>query len=186
MSDWQYDMRHHRSIPQPPDLAWQALQQTRLADVPFAGFLLAIRDLPARLTGRPRMSDDVTLLGMADAEGFSIVTTEPPRLLEVASVGRYWQPTAPPGPEMADRDELLAFAEPGWAKVLMYFEFTPEGTGTRMTTGTRIATTDRAARRKFAAYWTVIRPFSGLIRIGMLSAIANRARALDSREKLPG
>lgn len=88
------------------------------------------------------------------------------------------QQLAEPGQQPADRAALEDFDEPGWAKVLMYFTFEPEGDGTRVSTGTMVAATDAAARRKFAAYWLLIRPFSGLIRRGMLAAIASRAETL--------
>jgi hypothetical protein len=42
---------------------------------------------------------------------------------------------------------------------------------TVLTTETRVACGDPASRAKFRAYWTVVRPFSGLIRILMLRAV---------------
>jgi hypothetical protein len=46
-----------------------------------------------------------------------------------------------------------------------------------LTTETRVHVADRAARRKFAFYWRVVRPFSGLIRILWLRAAKRRAEA---------
>ena len=51
----------------------------------------------------------------------------------------------------------------------------PEGRGSRMETETRIFLTDVAARRRFAAYWLVVRPFSGLLRRSWLQAARRRA-----------
>jgi hypothetical protein len=39
----------------------------------------------------------------------------------------------------------------------------------------RIAATDVRARRRFAAYWVVVRPGSGLIRLLWLRAVKKRA-----------
>jgi hypothetical protein len=53
-------------------------------------------------------------------------------------------------------------------------EAQPPGT-TRLTTETRVACADAASRRRFRLYWLVVRPFSGLIRTAMLSAVAREA-----------
>ena len=55
----------------------------------------------------------------------------------------------------------------------------PDGDGSRLETETRVFLTDRASRRRFAAYWLVIRPFSGLVRRRWLQAARRRAEADD-------
>jgi len=55
-----------------------------------------------------------------------------------------------------------------------------EATGERTTilsTETRVTCGDAASRRKFLLYWSVIRPFSGLIRILLLRALRDAAEA---------
>jgi hypothetical protein len=47
----------------------------------------------------------------------------------------------------------------------------------RISTETRVHVADRAARRKFARYWRVVRPFSGLTRILFLREVRRRAEA---------
>jgi hypothetical protein len=47
----------------------------------------------------------------------------------------------------------------------------------RLSTETRVHVADPAARRKFARYWHVIRPFSGLTRILFLREVRRRAEA---------
>jgi hypothetical protein len=46
---------------------------------------------------------------------------------------------------------------------------------TRLVTETRVACVDAASRRWFRLYWLVVRPFSGVIRKAMLSAVAREA-----------
>ena len=48
-------------------------------------------------------------------------------------------------------------------------------TRTRLTTETRVFTTDAMIRRRFAAYWRVIYPGSSIIRMMWLRAIKRRA-----------
>ena len=66
---------------------------------------------------------------------------------------------------------LRGFAEPGWAVVAVDFR-AEEG---RLVTETRVRCTDAAARRRFRAYWLVVRPFSGLVRRSWLAAAKRRA-----------
>jgi hypothetical protein len=47
--------------------------------------------------------------------------------------------------------------------------------GARLTTETRVAAVDDAARRSFRVYWLVVGPFSAVIRKRWLAAIAKRA-----------
>ena len=49
--------------------------------------------------------------------------------------------------------------------------------GDRLSTETRVHVEDLVARRKFARYWRVIRPFSGLTRILFLREVRRRAEA---------
>jgi membrane protein implicated in regulation of membrane protease activity len=46
-----------------------------------------------------------------------------------------------------------------------------------LTTETRIHVSDPVSRRRFARYWRVVRPFSGLIRVLVLRAAKRRAEA---------
>ena len=46
----------------------------------------------------------------------------------------------------------------------MNFKAAPAQDGALLTTETRMLATDEASRRRFARYWRLIRPASGLIR----------------------
>jgi hypothetical protein len=46
-----------------------------------------------------------------------------------------------------------------------------------LSTETRVHIEDPGSRRKFARYWRVVRPFSGLIRVSILRAAKRRAEA---------
>ena len=75
-----------------------------------------------------------------------------------------------------DREAVGAARRPraGGARLAkMAFNFRLDGS--TLSTETRVLLTDAASRRKFRAYWTLIRPFSGLIRRVWLRAIAHRA-----------
>jgi len=103
---------------------------------------------------------------------FSVLADVPGRELVVGAVGRPWQLRGGGRPDA----DFRAFDEPGYAKMAMDFRLD----GGLLTTETRVLLTDAAARRRFRAYWLVIRPFSGLIRRVWLRAIKRRAERLDA------
>jgi len=73
-------------------------------------------------------------------------------------------------------DGFAPFDRPGYAKVVWDFRLTPQADGTtRLSTETRIRCLDAESRRRFRRYWRVIQPFSGLIRLALLRAVAREA-----------
>ena len=72
----------------------------------------------------------------------------------------------------AARLDLLDLAE---VARLGGIEIVAEGAGSRLSTETRVVTTDAATRRTFARYWLVVRTGSGLIRREMLRELKRRA-----------
>lgn len=86
-------------------------------------------------------------------------------------IGRPWSPSG--GTRSAE--DFTHFAEPGYAKMAIDLRAVADGDGARLETETRVYLTDAASRRRFAAYWLAIRPFSGLIRRLWLRAAKRRA-----------
>lgn len=80
---------------------------------------------------------------------------------------------------MGSLEELLTFGEPGWVAYLTDFHLQPREAGVQLTTETRVRVTDQRARRRFAIYWAIIRPASGLIRRDMLATVALRAEGMN-------
>jgi hypothetical protein len=144
--------------------------------------LYAARTLPAfparmRETWR-RFRDELfrqrfTLDGML-SEGFTLLEERSGEGLVLGTVGRFWR----------DRGELWATsparfrlpAPSGAAKAAWSFEVCERRNGeTELRTETRVLCADVATRRRFSAYWMLIRPFSGLIRREMLAAVRSAA-----------
>jgi hypothetical protein len=70
-------------------------------------------------------------------------------------------------------EEFRAFGEADACKAVLDFRTS----GSLLSTETRVHVSGPAARRKFARYWLVVRPFSGLTRILILRAVKRRAEA---------
>ena len=129
-------------------------------------------------------SPDEPILDVALRTGFWALAEDPGREVVVGTL--VMRPTGSGLPFRADEpfaaglsaEQFAALSEPGYAKGALNFRLVPEPGGrVRVTTETRVVTTDAATRRRFAAYWRVIYPGSALIRRMWLQAIRRRAEA---------
>jgi len=159
---WDFRERHAVRVAASPERVFAAVRAVTAAEMPVARALMRARGMRAAAQ-RPVLAEAM--------RAFTVLADVPGRELVIGAVGRPWQLR---GGQRPDAD-FRAFDEPGYAKMAMDFRFD----GTRLTTETRVLLTDAAARRRFRAYWLLIRPFSGLIRRAWLRAIKRRAERLD-------
>lgn len=153
-----------------------ALEALRPSDLPLTRALVAVRGLPALLTGTRRPKDERTLVEGLAAGGFARLVDTPGEVV-FAIVGRFWRPDGGRREPVADAAEFTAFAEPGWAKAVMSFELRPHARGTELGTETRVRLTSTKARLAFRAYWFVVGTGSALIRREILTAVGRRLAA---------
>ncbi len=166
MPVYHFHERHSRWIDASPAQVWQALTTLTLDQLTLTRPLVAIRHLGAR-TATPAKP---------------LLTHGPVQMLEIASptyavggaIARPWQ-HRPERRDIASLAEFTSFDQPGWTKYLSDFHLEPSNDGVRLTTETRGYSTDDWARRRFALYWALIRPASGLIRRDMLATVARLA-----------
>lgn len=159
---------HHGVIDAPVERVWAALRQLRWVDLRLGRVLLLVRGLGGRLDQPwwatfaalgPRIEDEPTEMGFA-------------------IVGRPWS-LRPQSHVLGDLDAVHAFTRPGWLKYGMTWRLTalPDGR-TLVETITLCQPTDAAARRRFRAYWLLIRPGSALIRREMIAALVSSVESL--------
>jgi hypothetical protein len=166
----------------PADSVYAALRSTDFGTSLLLRLLFALRGLPARLVNRssaPKLSGCITLDNLI-AAGFGIVAEDAGRELVLGVGGRFWRP-APDAQPITRADELarpgVGYAHAGWN-----FTVRALGDGTALlSTETRIVTGDPASRRRFRAYWLLVRPFSGIVRRVMLRAIRREAESSTGR-----
>jgi hypothetical protein len=148
---WHFVERHEIRILATPSRIYEAILQVTPAEIAFFQTLTAVRRLGCRgdesILNAP---DDEPILSVATRTGFRVLAGEPPRELVF-------------GMDVAPQ----TFA-------VMNFLVHDDGL---VTTETRVAARTDAARRKFAVYWRLIRPGSGIIRRSWLLAIKRRAEA---------
>lgn len=156
---------HRRKTAASPAALWESIHDLPASELPAMRVLMGMRTL-GRRTGK----GDLTVLEGFRRMGFRKVAEEPGRELVVAGIGRFWTPSGGLR-KVAGKEQFLHFEEPGYAKVAFDFRLA-DG---EISTETRIAATDAAARRRFGLYWLLIRPGSGLIRREWLGALDRRA-----------
>jgi hypothetical protein len=110
------------------------------------------------------------------ASGFTVIGERPGEELVLGTVGRFWRARGELCPISPAR--FREPAPPGTAKAAWNFAVGRRSDGgTELRTETRVLCADVATRRRFRAYWTLIKPFSGLIRLEMLAAVRSAAES---------
>jgi hypothetical protein len=173
LPEWEFDERHETLVAARPDRVDRAMREVSLFDIPVARGLWALRSLGRGGRGprRPFIAQ------MGREAGVLVVEDHPGEELVVGLAGQFWKLRGGYAPRFAGAQEFAAYDRGDSCKAVMNFRLEPEGDATRLSTVTRVHVSDRSARRKFARYWFVIRPFSGLIRILMLREIKRKAEA---------
>jgi len=133
--------------------------------------LLALRSIPgyiARPSALPQ-NRQITMQTLMDS-GFGLLAEKQDEEIVLGITGRFWRPAGNVSPfNRPDFDRPVAA---GFARGVWNFSVSEPTPGhTLLTTETRVTCGDPASRRKFLAYWLVVRPFSGLIRLIMLKSV---------------
>ena len=175
--------RHHIEVPASPEEAYRAIWTTDVGRSSLIGALLTLRSLPGLFLGRggePRRARALTLQGIIDG-GFGRLGELPGEEIVLGVAGRFWRPVGNLEPFRVET--FTGDLPPGLAKAVWNFAVRQAAAGqaTVVSTETRVVCADAATRLKFGAYWSVIRPFSGLIRLVMLRAIRRTCAELGAR-----
>jgi len=168
---------HEAWVPATLERTYAAARAVTPREVRLLRPLMALRGVPGFVTGKPLTVDPSApffeqMLGL----GFIQLGERASRELVVGAVGRFWSPAGNrPVAAIQTCDEFLHFQAPGYAKAVMNVAVSPSGTGSRISTETRVVGTDPGATRRFRLYWLVIGPWSGLLRRSLLRAVRERA-----------
>ena len=177
--------RHTRVLHADVEAVQAAIGQTDLTGIPLVRALLVLRALPgrlrARLDGRATpVPPPFTLADMPRA-GWTALA-EGPEEVAFGTLTHPWR-LGNEATLLVDRESFAAFSTAGYAKVAFSIRADPDGPHrTRVTTETRVATTDPRSRRRFAAYWLVVGPVSALIRRLILRTLASHVRPCTGEE----
>jgi hypothetical protein len=109
--------------------------------------------------------------------GFVILAEVPNEELVIGVAGRFWRPD---GGRCLDltADDFAGFSRPGYTKAAWNFRLRTESPEcTVLSTETRVQSFSRAALWKFRFYWSLVSPFSGLIRKAILKQVKTEAES---------
>lgn len=158
------------------EIVYQALWTTDLGGSALVKGLLALRSLPQFIASGFRSMPrhrKVTLQTIMNS-GFGMLAEIPNQEIVLGVTGRFWRPTGNLSP--FNRSDFDRPVSAGLARGVWNFGV-GEGSNrqTILRTETRVVCGDPASRRKFLAYWVIVRPFSGLIRLIMLRRVRKMA-----------
>ncbi len=169
MPDYDVHTSHRVRIQASAQETWRALLSSDLAGPLLVRVLMSVR------SGRiVRHSGGRSLQESLAGTGFLELASLPPQEIVIGVCGRFWRPDGGRRFDLAPSD-FLPFSRPGYAKAAWNFAIEPHGPACILSTETRVKCYGQAARRKFRAYWTVVKPFSGLIRQAMLEQVKRAA-----------
>jgi hypothetical protein len=163
---------HHIVIKAPREIVYRALWTADLGGSALIKGLLALRSLPQFIASGfhslPR-HQKVTLQTIMNSD-FGMLAENPNEEIVLGVTGRFWRPTGNLSP--FNRSDFDRPVPVGLARGVWNFGVS-EGNNcqTILRTETRVLCGDPASRRKFLAYWVIVRPFSGLIRLIMLRRV---------------
>jgi len=163
---------------------YEALWTADLGGSSVIKLLMLLRSIPALVTRRDKSSprtQKVTLRTLTDSN-FGLLAERASEEVVLGITGRFWRPMGNLSPfKRSDFDHPVPA---GFARGIWNFHISDGLDGqTILQTETRVVCGDDASRKKFLAYWLVVRPFSGLIRLIMLRSVRklSETRALAAR-----
>lgn len=168
-----YDFRerHTALVHAPANVILDCVTRQRAQNDPLVRLAIGLRELPSRLmnlSSRPPLDlDDFTFLGRkGDTE------------LAFGLTGAFWQ--ADYGLlDIGSADAFKATVRQDVCQLVMSFNVDADTSGAfLLSTETRVFCPTAAVRRRFAPYWYIIRPVSGLIRRRMLLRVRRQAESL--------
>ncbi|HVT03158.1 MAG TPA: hypothetical protein VHL58_07235 [Thermoanaerobaculia bacterium] len=163
--------RHKISIDASRAKIYDSIRHLAFHRVAIIRVLFALRSLPGLFRGQEKRL--ALTIDNLQRNGFMILEERQDEELVIGVVGKFWKPSGQI--RRIPVWEFKTFEEPGFAKAVWNFRIEEEQGRMILSTETRIRCLDGEARRKFAPYWFVIQPFSGLIRMAMLHVIKREA-----------
>jgi hypothetical protein len=173
LSTHDFSAVHEIRINAPPSVVYQLLLVSDFNEAWVVRLLMTLRS-----GGRPpRNRAPGDLRQRFHGTGFVILAEVPNEELVIGVAGKFWRPDGGRCLDLTASD-FAAFARAGYAKAAWSFKLrTESSTYTVLSTETRIKCFGRAALWKFRLYWSLVRPFSGLIRKAILKQVKTEAES---------
>lgn len=160
LSTYDVESQHSTEIAASASDVYEATRTVDLSASWIVRSLFRLRGLPT--TG-------LTLDGLRKIR-FLPLLEQPPDGFVLGIVGRFWSPS---GHLLAfDPSKFTELQQPGYAKAIWSFDVSPiTESASRLRTVTRVACPDATSRRRFRLYWSLVGPFSGIVRREILRIV---------------
>jgi hypothetical protein len=162
-------------IDAPPSVVYESLLHSDFSELWLTRWLMTLRS--GRRMPRHRPPDG--LRQRLPGTGFLMLDEVPDDEIVIGIAGRFWRPDGGRCMDLTAAD-FVDFSRPGYAKVAWNFKLRaagPETETTMLSTETRIQCFGPAALLKFRLYWSLVGPFSGLIRKAILKQVKTKAES---------
>jgi len=184
---WHVCEYHETIVNAPPRVVYDALMTLPIDASAIMRVLMGLRELPARLTGRPTRTDaarermstpQMSLIAAMQSGGFALLGERPGDEIVLGLAGRFWE-MSPARVRLNSREDFVNYQESGSARASINFRVEPLDKGrTRVSSETRVRCFG-GAERKFKLYWALIGPFSAWIRRDWLRLIKQASESAN-------
>lgn len=136
-------------------------------------FLFFIRSIPPKILGRRYIGFNPhdPLIKQLEEKGFKILERNDQEIV-LGVIGQFGKLIKG---KIYQIDDFINYNEIGSGKVALNFYLAGNDNEISLSTETRISTSDKKSRRKFAMYWMIVHPGSAVIRRIWLKAVKKRA-----------
>lgn len=185
LPDYHARAQYQILIPCKRDVVWKTLMDMDLTSIRTLQLLMGLRSIPAWLMGKskPQLKKH-TLHDLSDS-GMNVISEVKGSEIVLGIIGKFWQISANVRTDIP-AERFVSFSENDLAKAAWNFFLTETKGITTVHTETRIFCREQKTRRKFRLYWTLIGPFSGLIRIALLRKLRSNTIRYEKKTRDTG
>jgi hypothetical protein len=167
------------SINAPSSVVYECLLRSDFSELWLLRLLMSIRS--GQWLPRSRVPTD--LRQRLQGTGFVILSEVLNEEIVIGIAGRFWRPDGGRCKELTAKD-FAGFCRSGFAKAAWNFKLRADSTGsTVLSTETRVKCFGSAAFWKFRLYWTLVGPFSGLMRKAILKQVKTDTESKATRSE---
>jgi hypothetical protein len=171
LPNYDFSAAYEISINAPTSVVYQCLLESDFSKVWLVRLLMSIRSRKRM----PRSRTIIDLRQRLQGAGFVILAEIPNEEIVIGIAGRFWRPDGGRCMELTAED-FAEFSSSGFAKATWNFKLRAESPlNSILSTETRIKCFGSAALWKFRLYWSVVGPFSGLMRKAILKKMKTEA-----------
>lgn len=181
MPDYDVSEFHETSVRAPIDSVYDALRTTDLSRSTIVRLLLRLRALPSSSSANDQGRNADLNLAALMKRNFILLGENSPNEIALGLIGKFWMLSSEVC-QINNSDAFRKFDRAGYAEAVWNFSLVEESqVVTRLATETRVRCLDDRSRWRFRLYWSIIGPFSGLIRREILRTIRKAAESSEFR-----